>query len=223
MVMARKQPAPKYAGALAQPIYVEDHYKARGLGQANREPDEAAIRKELVKKIWLLFKHYKIDPSKEHRWRELAMSLAHAHVRGLQLANRPKRGRKSTFKTGLGDELVLAVDDVRFRTGKSAKEAIAELLKEPQWKKYTPQNLEARYWETRPRQKPLVSRQEALASRRKALASLPRDWKKGIVFGVDLAALFATAAPLGRPHGRATKIRAKTSLRKLAHAQRRSR
>jgi hypothetical protein len=135
-----------------------------------------------------------------------------AYVPGLQFANRPKRGRKSTFKTGLGDELVRAVEDVKSRTDKGTKEAIAELLKEPKWKKYSPQNLEARYWETRARQK--------------KLASLQEDWEKGIVFGVDLAALFATAEPLGRPHevtGRATKIRAKTSRRKLAHAQKRSR
>jgi hypothetical protein len=107
---------------------------------------------------------------------------------------------------------VRAVEDVKSRTGKGTKEAIAELLKEPKWKEYSPQNLEARYWETRARQK--------------VLASLQEDWEKGIVFGVDLAALFATAAPLERPHevtGRATKIRAKRRQRKLAHAKKRSR
>jgi hypothetical protein len=201
---ASKRPAeeiarPNYTGALAQPIYVEDHYKVRGLGQAIQEPDVAAISKRAVEKMRLLFEHYKIDPSDEQRWQKLAMSLALAHVPGLQFANRPKRGRKP--KTGLYDELVRAVDDVKSRTGKGTKEAIAELLKERKWKTYTPQNLEARYWETRARQK--------------ALASLQEDWEKGIVFGVDLAALSATAAPFGRPHevtGRATKIgaRAKT-------------
>jgi hypothetical protein len=227
--MARKRPAPKYAGALAQPIYVEDYYKARGLGQPNRERDIAAIRKRAVEKMWLLFEHYKIDPSDEHSWQELAMSLAVAHVPGLQFAKRPKRGRKSTWKTGLGDEWVRAVDDVKSRTGKGTKEVIAELRDDPKWhgfsskkpggRKYSAQNLEARYWETRTRQK-------AFASLQKKLASLQKDWEKGIVFGVDLVALFATAAPLGRPHevtGRTTKIRAKTSRRKLAHAQKRSR
>jgi hypothetical protein len=148
-----------------------------------------------VEKIWLLFKHYKIDPNNEQSWQELALSLALAHVPGLQVANRP--GRKPTWKAGLYDELVRAVDDVKSRTGKSTKEAIAELLKEPKWKTYTAQNLQARYWEARRRQE--------------ALASLQEDWEKGIVFGVDLAT------------GRATKIgaRAKTSRRKLAHAQKR--
>jgi len=196
VVMARKRRAPNYTGALAQPIYLEDHYKfTGGLGQPIREPDVAAIGKRAVAKMRLLFEHYKIDPSDEQSWQKLAESLAFAHVPGLQFAKRPKRGRKP--KTGLYDELVRAVDDVKSRTGKSTKEVIAELLKEPKWKTYTAQNLEARYWETRARQK--------------ALASLQEDWEKGIVFGVDLAT------------GRATKIgaRAKTSRRKLAHAQKR--
>jgi hypothetical protein len=212
VVMARKRRAPNYAGALAQPIYLEDHFKfTGGLGQPIQEPDVAAISKERVEKMRMLFEHYKIDPSDEQSWQKLAMSLALAYVPGLQLANRPKRGRKSTFKTGLGDELVRAVEDVKSRTGKGTIEAIAELQKEPggKWKTYTAQSLGARYRETRAWQKALA----------KALASLHQNWEKGIVFGVDLAALSATAAPLGRPHevtGRATKIgaRAKTSRRK---------
>jgi hypothetical protein len=206
--MARKRRAPKYAGALAQPIYWEDHYKPRGLGQFIQEPDDAAIRKRLVEKMRLLFELYKIDPSDEQRWQKLAMSLAIAHVPGLRLANRPKPGRKP--KTGLYDELVRDVEDVKSRTGKSTNKAIAELLEEPKWRTYashiSSQSLEARYWEARRRQK--------------KLASLQEDWKKGIVFGVDLAAL--------RPHevtGRPTKIgaHAKTLRRKLVRTQKRSR
>jgi hypothetical protein len=76
---------------------------------------------------------------------------------------------------GLGDELVRAVEDVKSRTGKGTKEAIAELRKEPKWKTYsTSQSLETRYWEARRRQK--------------ALASLQAGWEK------DLAALFANGA-----------------------------
>jgi hypothetical protein len=198
VVMARKRRAPNYTGALAQPIYLEDHYKfTGGLGQAIRERDVAAIRKRAAKKMRLLFKHYKIDPSDEQGWQKLAMSLARAHVPGLRVANRSKPGRKPTWKTGLGDKFRHAVEDLKSRTGKGTKEAIAELQKKPKWKTYTAQSLGARYREARRRQK--------------ALASLQEDWEKGIVFGVDLAALFATAAPLGRPHevtGRATKISA---------------
>jgi hypothetical protein len=204
--MARRRRAPKYAGALAQPIYVDDYKRGGGLGQWE-EPNFAAIRKRTLEKMQLLFKHYEIDPSDEQRWQALAFSLALTHVPGLQLASRPKPGRKPTWQTGLGDELVRAVEDVKSRTGKGTAGAIAELRKEPggKWKTYTAQSLGARYRESRRRQK--------------ALASLHEDWEKGIVFGVDLAVLSATAAPLGRPHevtGRATKIRAsaKTSRRK---------
>src|SRR5262249_47229705 len=159
---ARKRPLSEYAGALAQPIYPEDHYKfTGGLGQPIREPDVAAIRKRAVEKMRLLFEHYKIDPSDEQSWQKLAMRLALAHVPGLQFATRPKRGRKSTWKTGLGDEWVRAVDDEKSRTGKGTKEAIAELRKEPKWKTYTAQSLAARYREWKHRQKVLASLHEA--------------------------------------------------------------
>jgi hypothetical protein len=166
MVMARKRRAPNYTGALAQPIYVEDYYEARGLGQAKRELDIDAIRKRAAEKIWLLFEHYEIDPSDEHRWQKLARSLASEHVRGLQLANRPKRGRK----TELGDEFGHAVED---KKSKSTKRAIAELQKEGMWKSYKPKNLEVRYREWRRKQKRLALVEEALR----------KDWEKGIFFG----------------------------------------
>jgi hypothetical protein len=176
--MARKRRAPNYTGALAQPIYLEDRYKFTGaLGQAIQEPDVAAISKELVEKIWLLFEHYKIDPSDEQRWQKLATSLALAHVPGLEVANRPKPGRKPTWKTGLGDLLVSAVEDVKSRTGKSTEDAIAALKNEPRgmWGCYTPENLEARYWETRARQKALASLREAwLNEINQYLAEQPR-------------------------------------------------
>jgi hypothetical protein len=76
---------------------------------------------------------------------------------------------RQPWETGLGDELVRAVEDQKSQTSKSTKDAIADLLKEPKWeKKYSPENLEARYWEM----KRLVSVQKALR----------KDWKKGIFF-----------------------------------------
>src|SRR5262249_20461302 len=57
VVMARKRPAPDYTGALAEPIYLEDHYKLTGgLGQLIQEPDVAAVRKQAAEKMRLLFK-----------------------------------------------------------------------------------------------------------------------------------------------------------------------
>ena len=203
--MTRKRRAPNYAGALAQPIYWEDHYKPRGLGQFIQEPDDAAIRKRLVEKMRLLFEHYKIDPSDEQSWQKLAISLALAHVPGLQFAKRPKRGRKPTWKTGLGDEWVRAVDDVKSRTDKRTGDAIAELKKEPggMWEKYDPKSLGARYREARARQK--------------ALASLREAWLNEIATAISSCGPSATPPPQG---GTKTvgptkiSVRAKTSRRK---------
>jgi hypothetical protein len=187
--MERKRRAPNYTGALAQPIYEEDHYKfTGGLGQLIQETDVAAISKRAVEKMRLLFEHYKIDPSDEQSGLELAMSLALAHVPGLRFANRPKPGRKPTWKTGLGDELVRDVDDVKSRTGKRTGDAIAELQKKPggKWEPYTRENLEARYREARARQK--------------ALASLREAWLNEINIALGRAAPSATAPPVGRLH-----------------------
>jgi hypothetical protein len=172
IVMARKRRAPNYTGALAQPIYPEDHYKfTGGLGQATREPDIAAISKRRVEKMLLLFEHYKLDPSDERSWRKLAVSLALEHVPGLQLVFREKPGPKPKWPTGLGDALVRDVEDVQSQTGCTEEEAIAKVREERggKWKTFTPQNLGARYREARARQK--------------VLASLHEAWEKGIFFG----------------------------------------
>jgi hypothetical protein len=151
VVMARKRRAPKYEGALAQPIYVD-----QDAPEFHRYPDFTAALKEMwqtraAEKMLLLFKHYKIDPSDEQSWQELAFSLAFEHVPGLKLAFRPKPGRKPTWKTGLGDELVRAVEDVKSRTGKGAEDAIAKLKEEPggMWGSYTVENLGTRYREAK--------------------------------------------------------------------------
>jgi hypothetical protein len=187
--MARKRRGPNYTGALAQPIYLEGHYKfTGGLGQPIRELDVAEIRKRAVEKMRLLFEHYKIDPSDEQSWRKLAMSLALAHVRGLQLVFREKPGPKPKWTT-LGDALVRAVEDVQSRTGKcTEEEAIAKVREEPggMWERYTVQNLGARYRESRRRQK--------------ALASLSEAWLNEINIALGLAAPSATAPPLRRLH-----------------------
>jgi len=187
MVMARKRRAPNYTGALAQPIYPEDHYKfTGGLGQSIREPDVAEISKRAAEKMRLLFEHYKIDPSDEQRWQKLAMSLALAHVPGLQFAKRPKRGPEPTWKTGLGDEWVCAVEDMKSRTGKSTEDAIAELKKEPMWERYSVENLGARYREWRRWQK--------------RLASLNEAWLNELATAISSCGPSATPPPFGRLH-----------------------
>lgn len=160
--MARKRPAPKYAGALAQPIYVDPP------GLLELQYPEATLNEkwqtQVPEKMLLLFKHYKIDPSDTQSWQKLAFNLAFEHVPGMQVALRPKRGRDRTWKAELGDELVRAVEDVKSRTGKRTGDAIAELQNEPggMWKPYTPQSLTTRYWESRARQKALASMSQLL-------------------------------------------------------------
>ena len=153
VVMARKRPAPKYAGALAQPIYVDQD--PPGLLELHRHPDVDVAKlkwmQRAAEKMRLLFKHHKIDPSDEQSWEKLAIRLAFEHVPGLQLAFRPKPGRKPTWKTELGDELVRAVEDVKSRTGKRTKDAIAKLKEESggTWGRYTVENLGTRYREAK--------------------------------------------------------------------------
>ena len=152
--MARKRPAPKYAGALAQPIYVD-----WGSVELQRSPDiEAALKemwqKRVAEKMRLLFKHYKIDQSDEsdeERLQTLAIILAYEHVPGLQLRFRPKAGRKPKWKTGLGDKLVGAVEDVKSQTGMRTQDAIRKLQKDKPgtWGRHTVENLSARYWEAK--------------------------------------------------------------------------
>ena len=210
--MARKRGAPKYAGALAQPIYLNpDDYKySVGLGRPLNDPDVVQkkmfemAKKQTFEKMQLLFKHYEIDSNDEQGWQVLAFRLARAHVPGLQIAFRPKPGRKPTWKTGLGDELVRDVDDVKSRTGKR-RGAIAELQKEPggKWKKYDPKSLAARYREARRRQK--------------ALASLNEAWLNEVATAISSCGPSATPPPHG---GTKTvgptkiSVRAKTSRRK---------
>ena len=175
--MARKRPAPKYAGALAQPIYVDFE-----LLELHRYPDVAAALKEMwqtrtAEKLPLLFKHYKIDQSDELGLQRLAIILACEHVPGLQLAFPPKPPRKPTWKTGQGDELVRAVQDVKSRTGMRTQDAIRKLQKDKPgtWGRHTVENLSARYWEAKHHQKPfrkLVEEARELRARGQILDGL---------------------------------------------------
>src|SRR5262245_66442716 len=106
--MARKRRAPRFAGALAHPIYVD-------VAEIDRVKEVLAAG--VAEKWPLLFKHYKIDASDEQSWERLALQLALDHIPGLQLAFRPKPGRKPTWKAGLYDDLVRAVQDVKSQPG----------------------------------------------------------------------------------------------------------
>jgi len=136
--MARKRRAPNYTGALAQPIYLH----------RNETVDQVMAR--TVRKIPLLFKHHKIDPSDAQSWQKLAVRLALAHVPGLQISM-GGGGRKRTWKAGQGDELVRAVEDMQSRTGMGTKDVLVKLREDKlgMWKDLTVENLGARYREAK--------------------------------------------------------------------------
>jgi hypothetical protein len=166
--MARKRRrALKYAGALAQRIDVD-------VDQIDRIDE--VLRARLPEKIHLLFKHYKIDPSDEQSWQTLALQLAFDHVPGLQLQRALPRnvGRKPTWKKGLGDEFVRAVQDVKSQTGMRTLDAIRKLQEDKPrtWGRYTIQNLGARYKETKRGQERFRRRVEK-ARRLRALGRKP--------------------------------------------------
>src|SRR5262249_2866023 len=179
--MARKRRrAPTFAGPLAQPIYV-------GVDQIDRFNE--VLSAQVPGKIHLLFKHYEIDPNDEQGWQKLAVQLAFDYVPGLQfvLSPRPKVGRKPTWKTGLGDELVRAVQDVKSQTGMRTQDAIRKLQKDKPktWGRYTIQNLGARYKETKRGQERFRRRFEkarrlrALGRKLYGLTSLmPTEWPR---------------------------------------------
>jgi hypothetical protein len=136
--MARKRPASEYAGALAERIYLHRHETV----------DQVMAR--TVRKIPLLLKHHKIDPSDAQSWQKLAVRLALAHVPGLQVSMRGG-GRKRTWKAGQGDALVRAVADVQSRTAMRTKDALVKLRdnKLEMWKDLTVENLGPRYREAK--------------------------------------------------------------------------
>jgi hypothetical protein len=78
--MARKRRAPRFAGALAQPIYVDVY-------EIDRLNEVLTVR--VAEKMPLLFKHYKIDPSDEQSWEKLALNLAVDYVPRCCAADRP--------------------------------------------------------------------------------------------------------------------------------------
>jgi hypothetical protein len=135
--MARKRRASGYAGALAERIYLHRHETVE------------QVMARTVRKIPLLFKHHKIDPSDAQSWPKLAVRLALAHVPGLQVSMRG--GRRRTWKAGQGDELVRAVEDVQSRTGMRTKDVLIKLREDKLgiWKDLTVENLGPRYREAK--------------------------------------------------------------------------
>ena len=130
-----------------------------------------------------LFDWYWIDPDEPDAGMCLAVKFALAHVPGMQVRHelRKRRGRKPSWKDGLGIELVRDVDALRQTKKMNYEQAIKELRKnkEKPWQTYTLPNLITRHREARK----VEQHRRRFAEQLKAS---PLSQAMGAVFGVGL-------------------------------------
>jgi hypothetical protein len=146
--MPRKIPLPKFLGALAEPIY-EPLGGVLGLDSEQRK---ARITASWVAKLDLLLDHYEIDRSATNRWELLSIMLALDFVPGMRVEAvlRARRGRKKTWKAGLGDDLVRAVNERLTEKPTPISRVLDDLrMSDPRWKRYPRQTLGARFREAK--------------------------------------------------------------------------
>ena len=134
--------AESYTGDLATPIE-PDFVGSRG--QSGTEFTRR-LTEQLGVKFSKLFDWYGIDLKEPTAGARLALMLAMAHVPGMQFSGKPhKRGRKRTWKGGLGSELVRDVAALQQTKKLNHKQAITELQKEKRWRAYSIANLITRH------------------------------------------------------------------------------
>jgi hypothetical protein len=168
-----------YTGELATPIYEPVAGGEGGLGGGKAEAERRASDQRILK-MEKLFDRYSIDPDEPDAGMCLAVKLALAHVPGMQVCHElRKRGRKRSWKDGLGIELVRDVDALRQAKKMTFKRAIEELKKNKRWRTYGLANLTTRHREARK----LEQRRRRLAEQLKAS---PVSQAMGAVFGVGL-------------------------------------
>jgi hypothetical protein len=172
----------KYTGELATPIYEPGVGVVGGLGGSKAETDRR-IFEQRVLKMEKLFDLYSIGPDDPDPGMSLAAKLAVAHVPGMQVRHelRKKRGRKPSWKNGLGIELVREVDALRQTKKMNNEQAIAELRndKGKPWRTYTLPNLITRHREARR----VEQHRRRLVEQLKAS---PLSQAMGAVFGMGL-------------------------------------
>ena len=120
----------KYTGELATPIYEP---VAGGMGSLGGSKAEAERRtaEQRILKMEKLFDWYSIDPDEPDAGMYLAARLALAHVPGMQVRHEVrKRGRKPSWKDGLGIELVRDVAALQQTKKMNYEQAIAGASKE---------------------------------------------------------------------------------------------
>ncbi len=178
---ADKPPLPGgYTGELATPIYEPEAGGVGGLGGSKAEAERRTVEQRILK-MEKLFDWYSIGSDEPDAGMCLAVKLALAHVPGMQVCHElRKRGRKRSWKDGLGIELVRDVDALRQAKKMTYEQAIEELQKNKKpWGTYTLANLITRHREARK----VEQRRRRLAEQLKAS---PVSQAMGAVFGVGL-------------------------------------
>jgi hypothetical protein len=155
--MSRKNRANKsnfterYTGDLATPICEPMAAVVGGPGESEAEAMRR-IAEQLGLKLNKLFDWYAIDPAGPDAGMYLALKLGMAHVPGMQVRHElRRRGRKRTWKDGLGSELVRDVAALQQAKKLNYKQAITELKKnkEKPWWAYSIPNLITRHRQAR--------------------------------------------------------------------------
>jgi hypothetical protein len=169
-----------YTGELATPIY-EPVAFVGFLGGGKAEAERRVFEQQVLK-MEKLFDWFSIDPDEPDAGMCLAVKLAFAHVPGMQVLQEPpkRRGRKRSWKDGLGIELVRDVEALQKTRKLNHEQAIEELRKDKHWSSYTQSNLLARHREARK----VEQHRRYLAERFKAS---PISQAMGAVFGVGLS------------------------------------
>ena len=135
-----------YTDELSKPIYIPK------IAENKSYELEAEALYQKIMKFHKLFEFNKIDPIGKLKWYQLALALAERHVPGFRVVYGvpPKRGRRRTWKSGLGDDLVRDVEALTAKGKMKIEDAIKKLHTDSsEWRRYTLPNLITREREAR--------------------------------------------------------------------------
>jgi hypothetical protein len=128
--IAGRRIAPDYTGVLRQPIVWNRNCRTGLLGTPAESLDR--VVDDLKQRVAALHRHYGTNATPDG-WRDLALALAHNHIDGFQILDRPKRGRGALPRTASDQfvDLRLCLDVMRYKAkGCSIKGACERLVNE---------------------------------------------------------------------------------------------
>ena len=166
--MAAKAKVPKFTGALKEPIpyypmavallaHGEDADKQKKIWQTACND----LTKKRAEKLLMLLEYYRIEQSDPNAWLGLAYRLALDFIPGMKIVeNARRRGAPPKWPGTDGIELIAGVEKVAKERGKGNSDAIRIMIRRNpgRWGKYSPETLEARYYEVLAQQTRLAQR-----------------------------------------------------------------